>query len=37
MAAAAILDLASTQNAQGCQDVTRQILIIYVLNINTQH
>ena len=26
-----------TQNAQGWQDVTRQILIIYVLNINNQH
>ena len=26
-----------TQNAQGWQDVTRQIPIIYVLNINNQH
>jgi len=26
-----------TQNAQGWQEVTRQIFIIYVLNINNQH
>jgi len=26
-----------TQNAQGRQDVTRQILIIHVLNISNQH